>query len=1061
MNPKSPTRFILALCALFLSMSLSAQVTTATLTGIVEDDKNETLIGASVIATHEPSGTRYGVITREDGLFTIPNMRVGGPYSIKVSFVGYKDLDQKDIFLNLNQKTTLKLKMVAASSQLDAVTISANRNDIMGADRTGAETSINAQTLAALPTISRSQADFTRLNPMAAEGGSFAGRNDQFNNFSVDGTIFNNPFGLDASTPGGQADAQPISLDALEQINVAIAPYDVTQAGFTGASVNAVTKSGTNTFKGTAFGFFRNKDMIGGKVDGTDVNRGDLSQTQFGASLGGPIIKNKLFFFANYESSKLSDFGSFFLANRGQAGANVSRVLASDLEAVSSVLKSKFGYDSGLYENYKHNTNSYKALLKFDLNINDNNKLSVTFNTLDAFKDKPANPSAITRRGPDAITLQFQNAGYRINNKIYSGIVELKSAFGSKASNKIQFGYTSFVDSRDPFSTPFPVVNISKNGSPYIIAGHEPFSISNRLNQKVLQINDNLNFYLGKHTVTVGASFEKFSFDNSFNLTGYGFGVFNNPGVGIDTFVQFVNKGGLDGDVAFARKTFENNEKAEGIFGGWALAETNLGQVAFYGQDEIAVNKKLTITAGLRIDAPLYFDTEEKMAESIKRNGAYDPTIQYYDKDGGPIKLNSLVFPKSTPLFSPRVGLNYDIKGDRSQVLRGGSGLFTGRLPFVWIGNQVANPNSFFYCVTDPNFKFPQVWRTNIGYDLRTESNWIASVDLIYTKDINSMMTRNYGLIKPTARLNGADNRPIYQQSDRSLVPEFGTGKLVPTNAYVFTNTDVGYSINTAFQLEKTWVNGTYLKFGYNYLDAQDAASIDAEISSDAYDRNPANIQNTNTAELAPSLFGNQHRIIGVFSKKFVYNKGKMATLFSIFGEYAKGGRYSYTYSGDLNNDGSRLNDLMFVPSDGQIDLMAFSGNASEAAFQRATLKSYIAQDEYLSGIRGQYTQKYAALSPWYSRFDVRLGQEFALPNKQSIQITLDILNAGNLISSSWGVRQFASQTGLNQPLAVNVDSKGFPTYTFDATQKSTFFNDFSLASRWQMQLGLRYTFGN
>jgi hypothetical protein len=1054
MKSKITTRIFVALLAVFFNTNIWAQVTTATLTGIVEDDKNETLIGAIVIATHEPSGSRYAALTREDGLFTIPNMRVGGPYSVKVTFIGYKDLEQKDIFLNLNQKTNLKLKMISATSQLDAVTITANRNDIMGADRTGAETSINAQTLAALPTISRSQADFTRLNPMAAEGGSFAGRNDQFNNFSVDGTIFNNPFGLDASTPGGQADAQPISLDALEQINVAIAPYDVTQAGFTGASVNAVTKSGTNDFKGTAFGFFRNKSMYGGSVDGTDVNKGDLSQTQFGASLGGPIIKNKLFFFANYESSKLSDFGSFFLANRGQAGANVSRVLASDLDAVSAVLKSKFGYDSGIYENYKHNTDSYKALLKFDLNINDNNKLSVTFNTLDASKDKPANPSAIGRRGPDATTLQFQNSGYRINNKIYSGIVELKSAFGSRASNKIQLGYTSFVDSREPFSAPFPVINISKNGVRYIVAGHEPFSISNRLNQKVLQINDNLNLYLGKHTVTVGASLEKFSFDNSFNLTGYGARVFF-PDVAMDTFVQFVNKGGLDGEVAGARKSYEDNQKAEGVFGGWALAQTNLGQAALYAQDEIAVNKKLTLTAGIRVDMPLYFDTETKMAESIKRNGAYDPSIQYFDKDGTPIKLNSLVFPKQTPLFSPRVGFNYDVMGDRSQVLRGGTGLFTGRFPFVWIGNQVANPNFFFYCVTDPDFKFPQVWRTNIGYDFKTANNWVASIDVIYTKDINGMMTRNYGLKKPSGKLSGVDNRPIYLATDRATV--FGD----PTNAYVFTNTDLGNSFNTSFQLEKTFESGMYVKFGYNYLDAQDAASIDAEISSDAYDRNPANIQNTNTAELAPSLYGNKHRFIGVFSKKFTYSGGKMATLVSVFTEFAQGGRYSYTYSGDINGDGSSLNDLLFVPTDAQIDQMAFRKDGSATpAEQRTAFKFYIAQDDYLSRRRGEYTKKYDALSPWYSRWDVRIAQEFVLKNKQSIQISMDILNFGNLINSSWGVRQFASQTGLNQQLAVSVD-KGVPTYEFDVTPRKTFVNDFSLASRWQMQLGLRYTFGN
>jgi hypothetical protein len=1038
------TRILLALTLLLFSTITWAQVTTATLTGLVEDDK-ESLFGAAVIAIHEPSGTRFTAITRENGLFTIPNMRVGGPYTVKVSFVGYKDLEQSNVFLNLNQKTNLKLTLLPASSLLESVTVQAKVNDILGADRTGAQTSIDNQTINALPTISRSQADFTRLNPMAAEGGSFAGRNDQFNSLSIDGAIFNNPFGLDASTPGGQADAQPISLDALEQINVSIAPYDVSQAGFTGASVNAVTKSGTNDFKGTVFGFFRNKNMYGTKVDETKVDRGNLRQTQFGASLGGPIIKNRLFFFANYEQSRLSDLGSFFIANRGTAGPNVSRVLATDLEAVSAVLKSKFGYDSGAYEGYSHNTNSSKGLLKFDLNINDNHKFAITLNALTAFKDKPANPSAIGRRGPDALTLQFRNSGYRINNNILSGIAELKSVFGDRASNKFQIGYTQFTDSRDPFSQPFPVINISKGGVRYIVAGHEPFSISNKLDQSVFQFNDNLNLYLGKHTLTVGGSFEKFSFDNSFNLTGYGARVFF-PDVAIDTFVRFVNNGGLDAEVAGARKSAIDNETGTRKFGKWALAETNVGQAALYIQDEFAVNKKLTITAGLRGDLPLYFDTQELIDSSISRNCCYDPKINYFNEKGDSLKLDSRQLPRQTPLISPRLGFNYDIMGDRSVVLRGGTGLFTGRFPFVWIGNQVANPNFFFYNTTAPNFKFPQVLRTNLGLDFKILKDWVASLDFVYTRDINSMMVRNYGLIKPTAKLSGVDNRPIYGPADKG-----------GNTAYVFTNSNLGYSVNTSVQLERSFSNGMFVKLGYNYLNAKDPASIDAEISSDAYDRNPANIQNTNVAELAPSLFGNKHRIIGVFSKRFAYANGKIATLISVFSEYVRGGRYSYTYSGDLNNDGSGLNDLMYVPTDAQIDQMAFSGDASA---QRTGLKAYIAQDEYLKDLRGKYTEKYAALSPLYSRFDIRFAQQFALPKKNGIEFTLDILNAGNLINSAWGVRQFASQTGLNQPVAVSV-ANGVPTYSFDVSQKQTFSNDFSLLSRWNMQIGLRYTFGN
>ncbi len=1037
---------ILSICCLIGSPTLFAQVTTAALSGTVLDQAGEGLIGATVLARHEPSGTQYGVQTRDGGLFTIPNMRVGGPYTVKVSYVGMKEQQISGVSLNLNTRANLSFKMEDASTIFGPVLITAERNDILGSDRTGAETNIGNEVIQALPSISRSQADYTRLNPMAAEGGSFAGRNDQFNSYSLDGAIFNNPFGLDAATPGGQADAQPVSLDAIDQVSVAIAPYDVAQAGFTGAAVNAVTKSGTNTFHGTVFGFFRNKNMYGANVAGTEVTRGDLSQTQAGASIGGSIIKDKLFFFANYEQSRASDLGSYFAANRGTGAANESRVLASDLELVSQLLKTRYGYETGAYEGFKHNTVSDKALLKFDYNISNNHKLSATFTWLEASKDKPAHPSAIGPRGPSLTTLQFQNAGYRINNNILGGIIELKSTFGGRVSNKFQTGLTQFNDYRDPFSSPFPVLNIGKGGQRYIIAGHEPFSISNKLDQMVFQINDNVNIYLGKHTLTVGASLERFSFDNSFNLTGYGPRVFFGN-IEMDSFQTVVERGDLDAEVAAAQATFDANKVGDHKFGNWALAETNLGQAAFYVQDEIAISKKFNLTLGLRADMPLYFNSVEKMQESIDRNGAYDPTIQYYNAEGTPIKLDSKVFPKQTPLFSPRISFNYDIKGNRSMILRGGSGLFTGRFPFVWIGNQVANPNFFFYCVTDPDFKFPQVWRTNLVYDLKIGNGWVGSIDLIYTKDQNASMVRNYGLIKPTGSINTpGDNRPYYQSADRG------------NTAYVFSNTNLGCSLNAGFQIEKAWKNGFFAKIGYNYLDAKDAASIDAEISSDAFDRNPANIANTNTAELAPSLYGNKHRALAAISKKFSYGKREQwSTLVSVFADRTQGSRYSYTYAGDINNDGSGLNDLMFIPTDAQIDAMTFAG---DAAAQRTAFKAYIAQDDYLSPNRGKYTEKYGAISPAFSRVDIRLAQEFMFKNKNRIQFSADILNAGNMLNSKWGVRQYATYTGLAQPIAANTDlATGDVTYQFDTTQKSTFFNDFSLLSRWQMQFGLRYSF--
>ncbi|MFN7118279.1 MAG: carboxypeptidase regulatory-like domain-containing protein [Saprospiraceae bacterium] len=1039
------------LIMLFTSTAVLAQVTTSAITGSISDENGEPLIGATVKATHVPSGTIYGTVTQEDGRYSIANMRVGGPYAIEASYVGYALSTQENVFLALGQKFTLNFRLRNEGVNLEGITVTSERDPVLNGKRTGPATAINRDLLDKLPTISRSAADYTRLNPMASEGGSFAGRNDQFNNYSLDGTIFNNPFGLDAATPGGQTDAQPVSLDAIEQISVSIAPYDVTQSGFTGASINAVTKSGTNQFHGTLFGYFRNRDMIGNEVDGTEAVRGDLKQLQTGFSLGGPIIKDKVFFFANFELENRSDLGSYFVPNNGtnSGQSNVSRVLLSDMQLVADLLRTTYGYNVGALQNFRHDANNRKGIFKLDFNLSQNHKLTMSYNFLDAFKDKPAHPSAIGRRGPDFLTLQFQNSGYRINNQINSGIIELKSFFGNKYANKLQVGYTNFSDSRNPFSEPFPVLNISKGGVRYIIAGHEPFSINNRLEQDVFQINDNFNIYAGKHTFTIGGAFERFNFDNSFNLTGYGLRVFF-PDVPIEGVENFIKSQDFANEVNAARAAFENNNANDA----WALAETNLGQISGYIQDEIAVSNQFTLTLGLRVDNPLYFNTAELIQENIDRKGGllanggtYDPSIVYSDENGNDVTFDHTTLPKNNPLFNPRLGFNYDIKGDRSAQLRGGTGLFSGRFPFVWIGNQVANPDFFFYNMTDPNFKFPQVWRSNLGYDQKIAGGWIATVDLLYTKDLQAQMVRNYGLRLPTGTLQGPGSRPIYRTSDRVLV--FGA----PTNAYVFTNTDAGYTFNGSVSIERNWSN-TYVKLAYNYLQAEDAASIDAEISSDAYDRNPANINHTNRPLLAPSLYGNRHRILGVVSKKITY--GKFGTTASLFFEYVEGGRYSYTYAGDINNDGSGLNDLLYVPTDGEIDQMVFSGNALA---QRAALKQYIAQDEYLSGRRGQFTEKYGALAPWYNHWDLRILQDFYVSESNKLQLSIDVLNVGNLINSSWGVRQFATQTGLAQPLAVSVNADGLPTYSFDAAQTQTFFNDFSLLSRWQLQLGLRYEF--
>jgi Carboxypeptidase regulatory-like domain len=1039
--------FIIGL--LLLSFQGQAQVTTSAMTGYVEDESHQPLPGANVVATHQPSGTVYGVITREDGGYTIPNMRVGGPYSVEISFVGYEKETTEGIYLKLGEKLRRDVVLRESTMQLGEVEVVANPFSAINSDRTGAASFITSEQLRTMPTITRSAADLTRLNPMAAEGGSFAGRNDQFNNYSLDGAIFNNPFGLDAATPGGQTDAQPVSLDAIDQISVSIAPYDVSQAGFTGASVNAVTKSGTNELTGSVFAYYRNKDMLGVKVEDTEVTRGDLTQFQTGFAIGGPIVKNKAFYFACFELERRSDLGSYYVADRGQEGANVSRVTAEDLELVSSLLRNTYGYETGPYENYKHDTDNQKAILKFDFNLGANHKLSTTFNYLDALKQKPAHPSAIGRRGPDLLTLQFRNSGYQINNKLYSGILELKSIFGSKFANKFQVGYTAFRDDREPFSEPFPVVNFTKDGSRYIVAGHEPFSVHNLLDQDVLQISDNFNYYLPGHTFTIGGSLERFAFNNSFNLTSYGFRVLDPGGIPIEEATNVLTSPGFASEVAAARATFEFNNANDG----WADPETNLGQLAFYAQDEWAVTNNLTLTLGLRADIPLYFDTKEKIEDQIlQEDGSfvpdYHPDNVYYDESGAPITFDHTVLPSTDPLFSPRLGFNLDLHGDQTAQIRGGTGLFTGRFPFVWIGNQVANPLFFFYCITHPDFQYPQVWRSNLGYDRKLGTGWTFTMDLIYTKDINAMMVRNYGLKPSSETLQGVGSRPIYGANDR-VYDIFG-----PTNAYVFTNTDLGSSFNASVSIRKDYTSNFGWTLAYNFLDSKDAASIDAEISSDAYDRNPANVTNSNIPVLAPSLYGNKHRVVGSLYKRFEYG-GKWATHIALFMEYTQGNRYSFTYAGDINNDGSGLNDLIYIPTEAELSQMNFTGNADA---QRAAFNAYIESDDYLSENRGKIAEKYGSVSPWYSRWDARIMQEFGLSNGDNIQLSIDILNVGNLISSKWGVRQVATYTGLVQPIGVSV-ANGVATYSFDDAQETPVFNDFSLLSRWQAQVGLRYNF--
>jgi hypothetical protein len=1028
-----------------------SQVTTSKIQGIVTDENSQGLYGANVIAKHLPTGTVSGTMTLESGRFSLQNLRVGGPYTITISYLGYKTIEYTDVYLSLGTAFDVNAKMVSESQQLGEVVITGGRNATFNNNRTGAETNVGKRELTSLPTISRSASDFTRLDPSASSNGSFGGRNDQFNNFTLDGSIFNNPFGLDAATPGGQTDAQPISLDAIDQISVATAPYDVTLSGFTGASVNAVTKSGTNNVSGTVYGYYRNQDFTGSKIKGEKIFVPKLEQSQYGFSFGAPIVKNKLFVFANFEKDDRTDLGQDWLPNTGSGSINESRVALQDLLDVQSALRG-IGYDPGEFQGFTHKSNSTKGIVKLDWNINDNNRLAFIYNFLNASKEKPAHPTALGFRGPNSQILQFQNSGYEINNNIQSYLVELNSTLADNVSNKFQIGYTHFDDFRNPMSTPMPAFRIQDgNGSNYIVAGHEPFSIHNRLDQKVFQFSDNLSISRGNHNYTIGFSFEKFKFANSFNLGTYGFadgrgyvGAFFGDFADMAAFNTAISNGLLADAMANAQNVFDTNNANDS----WSLAETHVGQMAFYAQDEWNITDDFKLAYGVRFDKPLFFDSSDKAQEFIDSQCCYDPSIQYTDPDtGAPVYFDSTQMPNNQFIVSPRVGFNWDVNGDKKVQFRGGTGIFTGRFPFVWLGNQIGNPNFFFYQVVDPEFKFPTVWRSSLGLDYKLENGIILTTDISYTKDINGAQVQNWGLKTPSDNLQGVDNRAIYNNAtDKSTLP-WGD----PTNAYVFTNTDKGRTINATFKAQKYFENNLFVSLAYNYLDAKDVNSIEAEITGDAFAANPI-VGDANADILGFSKYGDKHRIIGVISKSWKYGvDDKWSTSLASFFEYAQGGRFSYTYGGDINNDGSNLNDLLYVPTSSEISLMTFSGTGQAAAFDQ-----FIAQDNYLSSRRGQYAERYGAIAPWRGKWDVKFIQELKVSKDNSLQFSIDILNIGNLINSDWGLVQ---QPNAIQPIGVSVDGSGNPTYTFDPSLQKSFVYDSSLLSRWQMQFGLRYIF--
>ncbi|MBX3044336.1 MAG: TonB-dependent receptor [Candidatus Kapabacteria bacterium] len=1070
------------------STALAQGVTTGSITGRVTDDGNMPLKSATVTALHVPSGTTYGAITRADGRYTILGMRVGGPYRVVASFLGYAKKQYENISVTLGQTNELDFKLIESRIQTQDVIVYGKSDAVFNSDRTGAATSVSSDAIDALPTINRTIGDFTRLTPQS-RGNSFAGQDNRLNNITVDGSYFNNSFGL-GGQPGERTNVAPISIDAIEQIQVNIAPYDVRQGNFVGAGVNMVTKSGTNEYSGSVYFQNRTDALVGTKIGERDFDPGTFGFNMIGGRLGGPIIKNKLFFFANFEWEDDVRPGTNYKANDGtqEAGGNVTRVLRSDLDQLSSFLKQNFGYETGAYEGYDFGTPALRFILRLDYNLDEKNKFSLRYNHLNSKSDILLSNSSSLGFGTRRTTinsLNFQNSNYAILENIRSIIGEWNSVVNDNMTNNLIVGYRFHDESREAPGSLFPFVDILDGSQVYTSFGTEPFTPSNELRYSSFQIQNNFNWFLKDHTLLFGFSYERYESENIFFPGSQSAYVYNSlEDFYTDANDYLANPNRTTSPVNLRRFQYRySNIPGQDK----PVQPLKVNYMGFYVQDEWTVLNNFRLTGGIRVDIPMFEETGF-------RNEAAEQLV-FKDEAGNNVQYRTDKLPEAAPLISPRLGFNWDLMGDKTTQLRGGTGVFTGQPAFVWISNQIGNngvmtgferldgtdanpvnnrpfnPNPDAYkpasvtgepasryelALTDENFKFPQVWRTNFAVDQRMPWDVIGTAEFIYTQDVNGVYYINANLSDPSSNYAGPDNRERWTSGNRihSNID----------NAVVLKNQDIGYSWNIAASLEKSFEKGLYAKVGYAYGVAKNTVDP-GSIAFGSWNNNQHS-GNPNNPGLGYSAYTPDHRYFAAMSYKLDYfNVG--STTLSLFLDAYTGGRQSYVFAGDFNGDGGTSNDLIYVPKDqSEMNFQEYtaSGVTFTAAEQANAWEAYINQDDYLSSRRGQYAERNGVKLPMVTRLDLSLSQEIygeIFGKRNGIILRLDLFNFTNMLNPDWGVRQVLEN---NQPLLSQTAlPDGTPQYRLRRINnewiKNSFINGNSIFDVWRMQFTIRYMF--
>jgi hypothetical protein len=1065
--------------------NISAQVTTASVTGVVTTTDGSPVSGASVTAIHGPSGSRYISVSRQDGRFVIPAARVGGPYGVTVSFIGLQTQTIDGVFLSLGSATDLSFVMAQQALTLEGITVSADAGAIISSERTGATTQITRQNLENLPNISGRLGDFVRLTPQAS-GFSFAGQDNRLNNITVDGAYFNNSFGL-GGQPGDRTGVAPISLDAIEQVQVNIAPFDVRQGNFVGAGVNTVTRSGTNEFRGSFRHRYRNEDYVGTQAGDADVSVGTFRYQELGGWVSGPIIRDRLFFFLNYEDESLTEPGTTFRANRGEpVAAPYTRVLARDLDDLSSFLSTNFGYETGPYEGYNHETPATRFLGKIDVNLNDRNKFSVRYSHLDSFTDVLLSNSSslgFGNRRTSLFGLNYQNSNYQILENIRSVVGEWNSTLSDNLANNLLVGYTSHDESRSVRGGDFfPMVDILEGGSIYTTFGYEPFTPNNELRYSSFQIQNNLTRFGQRHTQTFGLSAEWYESENVFFPGSQSVYSYNSlEDFYTDARDYLANPNRTTSPVRLARFQVR-----------WAnvpgqdkpVQPLEVFFAGMYGQNEWRATDDLRVTAGLRVDVPFFGDTgfQNTQVDGMTfRDGAKYSTSQ---------------LPDNNLLFSPRLGFNWNVGGEGVTQVRGGTGVFTGRPAYVWISNQIGengvltgfeqinntttrpfNPNpdhykpssvtgnpatSYGLAFTEPSFRFPQLWRTTVAIDRQLPWGLFGTVEALYSRDVNGISYINANLPAANSQFNGVDERPRWTAGTR-IVSNV-------TSAVVLQNQNEGYAWNIATSLERPFSNGLFFKGAYSYGVAKN--TVDAGSIAFGSWNNNQHAGDPNNPGLGYAGGSAGHRVF--LTSTYKANLLPVgSTMFSVFWEGRTGGNSTFTFAGDANGDGGTSNDLIYIHRDvSEMNFQTYSagGRTFSATEQAQAWDAYIEGNRYLRNNRGGYAERGAAFLPMRYRTDVSAEQEigrdvFGASNRLSVRA--DVLNLLNLLNSDWGVGQTWVTT---QPLIVPTAAQGGPADAQGRMQyrlrnvggeliSDSLRSTAGIGDVWRLQLSVRYSF--